>query len=187
MAAQVASMEAKMRRTFALGYLFAIILLGIHYGYAADSSTVIPPRSIQLAQNSSWKNLTPSQQQALAPLAKEWDSMETNRKDKWLIIANKFQKMSPEEKIRVQDKMNEWVKLTPAQRTAARENYLRSNKVQPDQRTQQWQEYQQLTEEQKAQLSKRQSQKNIITNLPTPEQSKIDKLPPLKTPHQPNR
>jgi hypothetical protein len=48
-----------------------------------------------------WKNLTPPQQVALAPLMAEWDKMEANRKQKWLEVANKFASMKPEEQQRV--------------------------------------------------------------------------------------
>lgn len=173
-----------MRKTSLSGYFFALILWSISFiGYAADTAQTIPSAATQLAQNDSWDNLTPAQKQTLAPLASEWNGFLPTRRQKWIVIANKIQKMSPEEQKRVQDKMQAWTTLTPAQRTAARENYLRSNKLHPEQRCQHWQEYQQLTDEQKAQLARHHEKKKLITNLPTPAESKIQPLPPLKKPH----
>lgn len=134
--------------------------------------------------DNSWNNLSSAQQQALGPLAKEWPAMSSDRQKKWLLFADKFQKMTPEDQARTQGKMADWFKLTPEQRLAARENYIRSNKLQPDQRTHKWEEYQQLSEEQKAQLASHEKKK-LITNLPTPAESKEKKLQPLKTPKKP--
>lgn len=170
-------------------YFFSLMVLSTSLsipltGYAADTTVVVPSATIQLAQNDTWDNLTSAQKQTLAPLASEWNGFLPTRRQKWLVIANRIQKMNPEEQKRVQEKMQAWTTLTPAQRTAARENYLRSNKLNPDQRCQQWQKYQQLTQEQKAQLTKHTGKKNLITNLPTPEESKAPSLSPLKKLHK---
>lgn len=161
----------------------AVLLIAPHNGHAVHPGGII--QSLQIPPNvDSWNSLTPSQKQALQPLAGEWDTFPPDRKKKWMVFAEKFQKMSPDEQKRVQEKIQEWVKLTPEQRLAARENYIRSNKLQPDQRTLKWQEYQQLTEEQKAELSSHREQKNLLTTLPTPEESRLKKLQPLKKPHR---
>ena len=131
-----------------------------------------------------WNSLSTAQKQALGPLSNEWATMSQDRQKKWLLFADKFQKMTPEDQARTQGKMADWFKLTPEQRLAARENYIRSNKLQPDQRTQKWEEYQQLSEEQKARLASHEKKK-LITNLPTPAESKEQKLQPLKTPKKP--
>ena len=131
-----------------------------------------------------WNSLNPTQQQALKPLANDWATLTPERQQKWLVFADKFQKMKPEDQQRAQEKMAAWVRLTPEQRLAARENYIRSNKLQPDQRAQKWEEYQQLSDEQKAQLASHEKKK-LITNLPTPAESKEKKLQPLKTPKKP--
>jgi hypothetical protein len=121
----------------------------------------------------------------LAPLAKDWAGLSSDRKQKWLVFATKFQKMKPADQKRALEKMDEWVKLTPEQRLSARESYIRSNNLEPDLRAQKWQEYQQLSDEQKAQLASHHDKKKLITNLPTPAESKEKKLQPLKTPSKP--
>jgi hypothetical protein len=70
----------------------------------------------------SWAELGPEQQKALAPLAGEWDKLDSFRKKKWLEIGDRYTKMKPEEQQRMQERMREWVKLTPEQRRIARES-----------------------------------------------------------------
>lgn len=119
----------------------------------------------------SWIELTPAQQQALAPLSTEWDKFDAARKKKWLEIGNKFPKMTPDEQQRVQERMREWIKLTPEQRHLVRENYARAKKLNPTQKTTQWQNYQQLPEEQKKKLADEAAAKKRVANLPTSPQS----------------
>ena len=70
-----------------------------------------------------WNELSPKQQTVLAPLAPDWESLDTTRRKKWVTIANRYPKMQPDEQARLQRRMQEWAALTPAQRRVARENY----------------------------------------------------------------
>ncbi|MCW5604263.1 MAG: DUF3106 domain-containing protein [Burkholderiales bacterium] len=92
-----------------------------------------------------WAELTPAQQQILAPLAREWDSLDATRRKSWLTIASRYPKMTVQEQQRLQQRMKEWVALTPEQRRAARERYQFMRKLPPDKRKEidrQWREYQ---------------------------------------------
>lgn len=164
--------------------LFLVIVVAFALLPSTRSHAVGPSQSAATAAATSWNNLNPAQKQALGPLSNEWTSMSADRQKKWLLFADKFQKMTPEDQARTQGKMAAWFKLTPEQRLAARENYIRSNKLQGDQRAQKWEEYQQLSDEQKAQLASHEK-KLLITNLPTPAESKEKKLQPLKKPKKP--
>lgn len=75
------------------------------------------------SQRPLWTELSPKQQAVLAPLAGEWDSLDTVRRKKWVTIANRYPKMKPDEQVRLQRRMQAWAALTPAQRRVARENY----------------------------------------------------------------
>jgi hypothetical protein len=132
-----------------------------------------------------WTELTPEQQQALSPLASEWNQLEAPRKAKWLQIGNKFAKMKPDEQQRVQERMREWVKLTPEQRRIARESYARAKKLNPDQKSAKWEQYQQLSEEQRQKLAADASKKKRITTLPPPSQAKAKTVQPIKTTPKP--
>src|SRR5258708_3728733 len=81
-----------------------------------------------------WKDLTPAQQQVLAPLRADWDTLDTVRRKKWVGIAERYPKMKPEEQKRVQERMRDWAKLTPEQRRVARQRYQALAKLPPKQR-----------------------------------------------------
>lgn len=100
-----------------------------------------------------WHQLSAPQQEALMPLASEWDKFEGLNKKKWLEIANRFASMKPDEQQRVHERMREWIKLTPSQRTMVRENYARAKKIEPGRKSEQWELYQQLPEDQKKKLA----------------------------------
>ena len=63
-----------------------------------------PPKA---SDNPSWNKLSHAQQQALQPLAGEWNKLEPLRKQKWLDIASRFASMSPDEQNRVHERMRE--------------------------------------------------------------------------------
>lgn len=95
-----------------------------------------------------WSELAPKQQAVLAPLAAEWDKLDTTRRKKWVAIANRYPKMKADEQQRLQSRMQDWAALTPAQRRVARENFQSLQQLPRAQRgevKQKWQEYQQST------------------------------------------
>ncbi len=94
-----------------------------------------------------WASLNVEQQQALAPLAAEWNKLSKPHKTKWLGIAKRYPSMKPEEQKRAQARMQRWAKLTPQQRDQARERYRSLGKMAPDRREElrrHWAEYQAL-------------------------------------------
>jgi Skp family chaperone for outer membrane proteins len=93
-----------------------------------------------------WTELTPAQQQVLAPLQAEWEQLDTTRRKKWIAIADRYRTMKPPEQERLQKRMQEWAKLTPAERKAAREKYQTLKKQPPQKRDEvkrRWHEYEQ--------------------------------------------
>jgi hypothetical protein len=134
-----------------------------------------------------WSELTPLQQQALAPLAGEWDQLDTFRKGKWLAIGNRYHSMKPDEQNRVQERMREWIKLTPEQRKMARESFARAKKLDSTQKNEHWQQYQQLPEEQKKKLAEDATAKKKVATLPSAaSQAKNEKpVPPIKSAPKP--
>lgn len=132
-----------------------------------------------------WSQLTPTQQQALAPLSAEWNNLDAPRKSKWLAIGNKFVSMKPDEQQRLQARMRDWVKLTPEQRRIVRENYARAKTLNPNQKSEQWQRYQELSEEQKKKLAADAPSKKHIVTLPPASQSKSNLVQPIKSTPKP--
>jgi hypothetical protein len=96
-----------------------------------------------------WAELTAEQQQTLAPLKTDWDTLEPERRQKWIQIAKRYPRMKAQEQERVQRRMQAWARLTPEQRRQARENYKHLAKVpRQDPNTdlrQAWAEYQALS------------------------------------------
>jgi hypothetical protein len=70
-----------------------------------------------------WAELTAEQQQTLAPLKADWDTLEPDRRLKWIAIAKRYPRMKVQEQERVQRRMQAWARLTPEQRRVARESY----------------------------------------------------------------
>ena len=66
-----------------------------------------------------WSELSPKQQAVLAPLAADWETLDTTRRKKWVTIANRYPKMKPDEQARLQRRMQAWAALTPAERRVA--------------------------------------------------------------------
>ena len=146
---------------------------------AAQSRPAAAARPAALAKPL-WNDLNPAQQQALAPLAADWDKLDGGRKKKWIEVTKRYASLTPEQQARMQERMREWLKLTPEERRVARESYSRTKKLEPDQKSAQWEEYQQLPDEQKKKLAEEAIARKRVTNLPpaAPDRSKL--VPPSK-------
>ena len=100
-----------------------------------------------------WQDLTPAQQLALQPLAANWNTLEQDRKRKWIAIAANYANLSPTEQAKIHSRMSEWAALSQQQRTQARLNFARAKKISPNQKTATWQAYQSLSVEEKKELA----------------------------------
>jgi D-serine deaminase-like pyridoxal phosphate-dependent protein len=103
-----------------------------------------------------WAELTAEQQKTLAPLKADWESLEPERRRKWIGIAKRYPAMKVAEQERVQRRMQAWAKLSPEQRRQARETYKQIVKVPPEKRgklREQWAEYQQLPPQERESLT----------------------------------
>ena len=105
------------------------------------------PQAVKPQGRPVWAELTADQQMILAPLKADWESLEPERRRKWIGVAKRYPKMKLEEQERVQRRMQAWAKLSPEQRRQARENYRRIVKAPPEKRDklrEAWAEYQAL-------------------------------------------
>jgi hypothetical protein len=84
----------------------------------------------------SWIQLTPMQQEALKPLAGQWDSLPTKLQKNLLITTNHYPKLTLDQKRRFQSRLEKWSKLTPEQRERAREKFQSISKAPPEKREQ---------------------------------------------------
>lgn len=97
-----------------------------------------------------WSELTPAQQEVLAPLRRDWEELDTTRRKKWIAIADRYPTMKPAAQKRLQKRMQEWAQLTPQERQEARERYKRMRKLSRERRKEikeQWEESQAVAPE----------------------------------------
>ena len=71
----------------------------------------------------SWTQLTTMQQEALRPLAVQWDSLPTKLQKNLLNTTKHYPQLSLDQKRRFQSRLEKWSKLTPEQREHARNKY----------------------------------------------------------------
>jgi hypothetical protein len=109
--------------------------------------------ALAAAGGPTWASLTPAQQQALAPLQKDWPQIEANRKQKWLEMSARFPGMPADERQRVQARMAEWARLTPTERANARLHFQEARQVPAEERQARWEAYQALPEEERRKLA----------------------------------
>jgi hypothetical protein len=107
------------------------------------------PKATKPGVRPAWAELTAEQQQVLAPLKADWDSLEPERRQKWIAIAKRYPRMKSVEQERVQRRMQAWARLSPEQRRQARENYkylAKAKRPAPNKDLRQaWAEYQALS------------------------------------------
>lgn len=125
------------------------LALCVAAGVAAQppAPTKKPAAAAKAQVRPAWAELTADQQMILAPLKADWESLDPERRRKWIGIAKRYPDMKPAQQERVQRRMQAWAKLTPEQRRQARENYKRIVKAPPEKREklrQEWAEYQAL-------------------------------------------
>lgn len=102
-----------------------------------------------------WSALTPAQQQALAPLQRDWVGIDPNRKQKWLEVAARFPRLPADERARVQQRMADWARLTPAERASARMQFQEVRQLPAEERQARWQQYRALSDEERKSLAQR--------------------------------
>lgn len=120
---------------------------------ARPASAASAPRTARASTRPLWSELTPPQQQALAPLAATWQTINEAQKRKWLVISQSYERLPPPEQAKLHGRMTEWVALSPQQRTQARLNFAESKQLSADDKKAKWEEYQALPAEQKSKLA----------------------------------
>ena len=145
----------------------------------AKSAVKTPPPAPAASNAADWNQLKPQQQTALAPLAKDWNSFSSDRKRKWLGIAELYPSMTPQEQSNLHGRMVDWAKLTSEQREKARTQYKKLRTVPPEERRaleKKWQEYEALPADQKQRL--KQTPKTV--SVPSKNGSRTSALQPPK-------
>lgn len=133
--------------------LAALLLFGVA-SFELHAQPAGAPAMAQ-PQGRSWASLSPAQQQALAPLQREWNSIDALRKTKWIEVADRLPALSPAERSRIQTRMAEWARLSPTERGQARLNFKAAQTLPAEDRKARWEAYQALSAEEQRRLAAR--------------------------------
>ena len=106
------------------------------------------------AEGPSWNSLSPAQRAALAPLQRDWNSIDASGKQRWLEVAARLPSMPPDERARMQERMSDWTRLTPQERGRARLQFQEARQMSPQERQSRWEAYQALTPERREELAR---------------------------------
>jgi hypothetical protein len=124
---------------------------------SAPALTAAAPAKDAPSSQPLWKDLSPTEQASLRPLAANWDTMGIGQKRKWQSVAKDFDKLPAPQQAKMHARMTEWTALSPQQRANARQNFAQHRELTdgltPEQRKAQWQAYQQLSPEEKTKLA----------------------------------
>lgn len=110
---------------------------------------------VAAAQGPTWASLTTKQQTALAPLQRDWPTLDETQRRKWMEVAGRFDRMPEAERLRVRERMAQWVRMSPAERRQARVQFNEVRQVPDDERRAKWEVYQSLPEAERRRLAER--------------------------------
>lgn len=122
-------------------------------GLAATLAALTLTAALADDSRPAWTQLTPAQQQALAPLEWKWSTIDPARKQKWLELAARFPTLPADERERVQQRMTAWAALSPADRARARIQFEETRQISPAERQALWERYQSLPDEERQRLA----------------------------------
>lgn len=114
-----------------------------------------PAKTLPATSGLGWKNLSPTQQQALQPLAPHWRRLSEERRRKWLMISKNYANLPADEQAKMHRRMSNWVSLSQHQRAQARRNFKETKDLTAEQKANQWAAYQALSPEEKRKLAAR--------------------------------
>ena len=142
----------------------ATVVVAMAIFHAADVSAQPAPASAVAARPAAplasedgvrWQNLTPVQRGVLAPLEREWPSIDAQRKQKWITIAGRFHALPAAEQARISARMTEWARLSPSERGEVRLRFQEARQVPAPDRSARWEAYQKLPPSEKQQFAAR--------------------------------
>lgn len=134
----------------------SLVLLLLAAGGVTAAEPAKPAATVVAdAGGPAWGSLNGQQRGVLAPLERDWHTIDAPRKAKWLEVASRFPSMPPEERQRVQERMADWARMSPAERGRARLTFQESKQLTREQKQQRWEAYQALPDAQRRALAER--------------------------------
>jgi hypothetical protein len=139
--------------SLAAATLVAALGFGASAALGANGSSPAAVAAKADAGGPTWNELSPSHRQVLAPLANDWNGLDSRSKERWIDVAGRFPKMPPDEQKRATQRMGEWAHMTIQQRTQARTVFQETRGLSKEEREARWKAYQALPEERKRELA----------------------------------
>lgn len=164
-----------------------LALLMAAFGPAAMAQLGMPATAAAPADagGPAWSSLTVQQRGVLAPLSRDWASIDAPRKAKWLEVATRFPTLPAAERERMQARMAEWARMTPAERGQARLSFQEAKQLSPEERQQRWEAYQALPDDRRRALAERAKPPADPPRKPVAVVQPLDAAVPKKTPEAP--
>lgn len=135
-----------------MAMLAALVMVTFGVG-PAGAQTTVAAAPVAAERGPRWQTLTAAQRSALAPLQRDWSSIDPARKQKWIEVASVYQTMSAQERERVQQRMNDWAQMTPAERGRARLQFQETRQLPAQDRQARWDAYQALGDDERKRLA----------------------------------
>ena len=143
-----------MNRRHLVALLTALPMAAVVFAQVPPAHPAVSPaRTPVSTAKPRWIELTPIQKEALGPLQPQWDTLDAERKKKWLEVASRYPQLSPEGKQRFHERMPGFANLTPAQREIARANFRKAYELSLEQRQSVVEQYTQLPDDKKQALA----------------------------------
>ena len=142
--------------TLAAAALVAAVGFGASAAVASNGSQAVAAASVAAkgdAGGPQWNELSSAHRQVLAPLANDWNGLDSRSKERWIDVAGRFHKMPPDEQQRATQRMGEWARMSVQQRTQARTVFQETRGLSKEEREARWKAYQALPEEKKRELA----------------------------------
>lgn len=133
----------------------ALVLLGVVTLAVATGGLARAADAPPVDRAPTWRSLTPQQQQVLAPLQRDWSTIDADRKQKWIEVARRFPALPSAEQQRIQDRMAEWARMTPTERGRARLQFQQTRQIPAEDRQARWEAYKALPDEERQELARR--------------------------------
>ncbi len=146
---------ARLARALFAATLIAAFGFGACQALAAQPANTGSASATAEADGPRWTDLSAAHRKVLAPLAADWNGMDSRNKERWIDVAGRFPTMPPDEQQRANQRMGEWAHMSVAQRQQARMNFQETRSVSKEEREARWKAYQALPEEKKRELAKR--------------------------------
>lgn len=96
-----------------------------------------------------WSELSAKQQELLAPLKSDWNSMTNAQQERWLKVGRKYENEPAERQAIMRERVSTWSELSPREKAAARENYKALKEKRQGERNSSWNSYQSLDQKQR--------------------------------------